>query len=100
MKIWIVNMTKGAIYFFYIIYSLCLLNSCTVSGNKKDINRTIDDFVPLSKIHSKLGISGQNDSLKFYKDKEQPYAKYCASNILCPNDSLNKIYVLPIGKFH
>jgi archaemetzincin len=73
--------------------------SCTENSNENKANWTIKDFIPLAKIHTKLGISEPKNSLIFYEEKEQSYANYVTQKIVCPNDTLNKIYILPFGKF-
>jgi archaemetzincin len=81
---------------------LCSFNSflsCNEKKSKKQVGLTIGDFVPLAKIHNKLGISEPDDSLTWYEEKEQTYANYCTQHIVCPNDTVNKIYILPLGKF-
>jgi archaemetzincin len=84
------------VVFFSILISL---HSCTENSNKKQINWTIKDFAPLSKLHTKIGKPGPSDWLAFHDEKGQAYANYCAQRLVKPNDSINKIYILPIGRF-
>ena len=89
--------TIAAIYFFCPFF---FLSSC--NENKHDERNTLDinDFKPLAKIHVKLCSYLEDDSLDWHEEKEQSYANYCAQLMVCPNDTINKIYILPLGSFN
>jgi archaemetzincin len=82
------------------------LNTCTPGnkslknndGSKNQIYR-LDDFKKLAKLQTKLGTPKPGEWLYCYNETGQSYMDYCYSKPVCPHDSVNKIYILPLGNF-
>jgi archaemetzincin len=83
-------------------FSNCQRNDNTNNGKSLIENRsfTFDDFKKLAPLHTQLGEPQVNDWLFDHPEKGQSYFDYCARKPFCPNDSMNKIYILPIGIFN
>lgn len=82
------------------IFSLFLfILACKENKPKELSEMNLNDFKPLAKIHSRLCSYLLADSVNWCDEKDQPYATYCALHMVCPNDSVKKIYVLPLGTF-
>jgi archaemetzincin len=85
---------------FPVVLSFIILLQCSCNQENHNNEYTLVDFAPLAKLHTKLGEPGPADWLAFHKEEGQAFADYCVSRPVCPNDTLNKIYILPIGTFN
>lgn len=89
------------------IYSLLVLLAIVAcnqpASNKvkstKNINDQLSKYAKLGKLHKKLGITKPGDWLYQHNEKGQSFGNYIKGDRICPNDSLNKIVILPLGKF-
>jgi len=60
----------------------------------------LSEFKKLGKLQTKLDTPQPGEWLYQYKETGQSYMDYCYSRPVCPNDSVNKIYILPLGTFN
>lgn len=89
---------------FYLLVILLILFACNSRTNQKvkKISKAtvqLDSYSKLSKIHTKLGEPRPGDWLYHHNEKGQAFGNYITGTRICPNDSLNKIVILPLGQF-
>jgi len=67
-----------------------------ISNGSKEL---LKEYTKLGKLHTKLEQPQPGEWLSHHKEKGQAFGNYIKSKRVCPNDSLNKIAILPLGNF-
>lgn len=86
---------------FYVIILICtLFSSCHQKATKKHKKaHTLATYSKIGSLHVKLGRPEPGDWLYHHKEKGQAYNDYKKRKKICPNDTMTKISILPLGNF-
>ncbi len=68
--------------------------------NNKKTNIQLSRYSKLGKLHTKLGKPKPGEWLYHHEEKGQAFGNYYTGTRICPNDSLTKIVILPLGTFN
>ena len=84
---------------FFLLIVACNHPSGKKVKNTKKTNLALTSYSKLCKLHKKLGEPMPGEWLFHHKEKGQAFANYITGTRVCPNDSLSKIVILPLGTF-